>query len=101
MHQGKKGSSSLFPKRLCARQFFFPYSFARINKRRLRKSLEQATILQGAHLVLNWKREIIRFLPEVCLRGLCVCLTSDETPASFEHSDRCAGKSKRRDTTVT
>ena len=32
---------------------FFPYSFARINKRRLRKSLEQATILQGAHVVLN------------------------------------------------
>ena len=39
MRQGKEEEFSLLPKRLCARQIAFPYSFARINKWRLGTSL--------------------------------------------------------------
>ena len=37
--KGRKEEFSLLPKRLCARQIAFPYSFAKINKWRLGTSL--------------------------------------------------------------
>ena len=41
------------------------------------------------------RRQESIYLPEACLRDLCVCLTSDETPESSESSDQCARREKR------
>ena len=49
----------------------------------LQQARSRMVLIANTDLLLNIRRKGSLFLPEVCLRGLYVCLTSDETLESF------------------
>ena len=57
--RGRKKDKRLLPKRLCTRQFAFPYSFARMNKWRLGTSLNVRPTAAG---VVNHHQFLRKFL---------------------------------------